>query len=352
MAPAHAVCLGLLASAPVALLAVDSGRRICAWNLAAVELLGWGAAEVVNEPLELVFPSGIGELPPGSGAAASHGVVARRRDGSCLGVRVDLSDFTAPGGPFVAVAVCESAPPRDMNVERQHFRLEQLSELTREFAHDVNNQLGIVLNYSWLLAKKLEDATSVTALSDVRAAAERAVALTRQLVILASRAAGDEGPVELTALFRELEPLIVDTLGPPARARLALPRRPLFVEVEARQIEQIVLNLVANAREAMPAGGVLSIDVTETATAGPTDSAAVSLSFADTGRGIPPEVLGQLFEPSYTTKTGDGAAGLGLATVRQIAGLYSGRVTVESELGVGTTIEVILPCSPGALTHA
>ena len=226
----------------------------------------------------------------------------------------------------------------------QSRRLESLGELAVGVAHDFNNLLGVILNYTTLVAKRVTDTTAAADLGEIRAAAERAAGLTRQLLTFARRDVANPEPLDVNEIVRGVTSMLDRTLGEHIELRVDLAGGPLVAIADQHQLEQIVLNLAINARDAMPAGGKLSL-VTEPlppargmAYRGPD----VVLRVADTGHGMAPEVVAQAFEPFFTTKPQSQGTGLGLATVYGNVRQHGGEVTIDSVVDVGTTVTVVL----------
>ena len=226
----------------------------------------------------------------------------------------------------------------------QSRRLESLGELAVGVAHDFNNLLGVILNYTTLVAKRVTDTTAAADLGEIRAAAERAAGLTRQLLTFARRDVANPEPLDVNEIVRAMASMLDRTLGEDIELRVDLAGGPLVAIADQHQLEQIVLNLAINARDAMPAGGKLSLVTEPLAPArgmayrGPD----VVLRVADTGHGMAPEVVAQAFEPFFTTKPQSQGTGLGLATVYSNIRQHGGEVTIDSAVDVGTTVTVVL----------
>jgi CheY-like chemotaxis protein len=231
--------------------------------------------------------------------------------------------------------------PRFERDERreQVSRLESVGQLAGGVAHDFNNLLGVILNYSDFVAQELDPGTSAHRdVVEIRRAAERATELCRQLLIFSRREEIDPKPLDLNEVVRETERLLDRTLGEHVELSVELAPGLPNVLGDPGQIEQVLVNLAVNARDAMPEGGRLRIE-----TAAFDDQ--VRLSVADSGCGMPPEVVVRVFEPFYSTKRKGEGTGLGLATVYGIVAAAGGRIAIESEPGAGTTFIVDLPAS-------
>jgi CheY-like chemotaxis protein len=241
----------------------------------------------------------------------------------------------------------------------QHARrLESLGQLAGGVAHDFNNILAVITNYTELLSETLAspapDPADVAAaredLGQVSRAAERATRLTKQLLAFGRRDITQAQVLNLNLVIGDVEPMLRRTLGEHIHLITTLDRQLWPVYADASQIEQILVNLAVNARDAMPGGGTLSIDTTnaemnadDVTTANLAAGRYVRLRVSDTGTGMPHEVIERAFEPFYTTKPKGSGTGLGLATVYGIATAAGGDVHLYSEAGIGTTITVVLP---------
>jgi two-component system, cell cycle sensor histidine kinase and response regulator CckA len=220
-------------------------------------------------------------------------------------------------------------------------RLEAVGRLAGGIAHDFNNLLTAIGGYSeFLLAGFEADDPRRADAAEIARAAERAAALTNQLLAFSRRQVLQPEVLDVGAVVTDLENLLGRLLGVDIELATAA-EAGCYVEVDRGQLEQVITNLVVNARDAMPSGGRLSI-----ACHPATDGAQVELVVADTGVGMPAETLAHLFEPFYTTKSKDGGTGLGLATVYGIVAQSSGEITVDSEPGHGATFRVFLPAVP------
>lgn len=228
-------------------------------------------------------------------------------------------------------------------------RLASVGQLAAGIAHDCNNLLTVIQGHSELIAADLPEGDQLRCdVEEIGRAAARAAALTRQLLTFGSP--GERERVDLNGIVRGLETLLRRTAGETLELRVDLASRALPVHVDAGQVEQVLLNLVLNARDATPAGGAVVLETATVAVApgedrdpalAPGRYARVTVS--DTGAGMPPEVLARALEPFFTTKSRGEGTGLGLATAAAIITHLGGDVTLTSTPGRGTTVEVLLP---------
>jgi PAS domain S-box-containing protein len=220
---------------------------------------------------------------------------------------------------------------------RQAQKMEALGRLAGGVAHDFNNLLTVILSYCSILTKSLPpDSRSVRDVEQIDRAAHRAAELTRQLLAFSRRQVLEPKPLELGATVRAMEGMIRRLIGEDIELRIITAADDEAVMVDAGQVEQVVMNLVVNARDAMRGGGVLTLETSKTA-------GFTTLAIVDTGTGIDPQTQAHLFEPFFTTKDPGKGTGLGLSTVMGIVQQSGGRITVDSVLGHGSTFRVFLP---------
>ncbi len=330
MAPTKSFAQLLLSGAPVALLATSVDGQIEAANDAAEELFGVTAAALIGQQLDVLLPADSGSE-----------VMARRADGSRFAVSTEQSSFDVDGSPHFAIAVFAQAPAEPRELAAYRRRLDYLAEFSRTFAHDVNNVLGIVLNFSWLLAKRSNDPDTIEALEEIRHAAERAVALTGQLLVISPHGMRAAASTDLHSVTEESASIAAQTWDPQLRLHLDLAGEPVFVEADHLQLERIVTGLLRNAEEANRDGG--TVKISSAIVEGTTKTRAVELTVTDNGSGMSRDDVGRAFDPAFTTKEGERTAGLGLSTVRHIVEQYGGQVVVHSVLGRCTSVKVTLP---------
>jgi PAS domain S-box-containing protein len=229
-------------------------------------------------------------------------------------------------------------------------RLDAIGQITSGVAHDFNNLLSVVLTNAHLLSRNVHDATDREGVELIRAAAERGVNLTGQLLAFARKQRLEPQEVDLNNKIVGMTDLLIATLGGTVQLRTALAADLWYALVDPTQIELIILNLVINARDAMPSGGILSLEtfhtVIENGSFKPEEPGAgryVGLAVNDTGIGIPDDVLPRVFEPFFTTKEPGKGSGLGLAQVFGFAKQSGGGVRIETRVGEGTSVKVFLP---------
>jgi nitrogen-specific signal transduction histidine kinase/CheY-like chemotaxis protein len=260
---------------------------------------------------------------------------------------------------------------QDKSQERlaQAQRLESLGQLAGGVAHDFNNLLAVILNYAEFAAEELAAATESDwagrcesahdDLEQISRAGERAASLTRQLLAFARREVVQPQVLDLDSVITAVEGMLHRTLGEHVELVTSLAGGLHPILADPGQLEQVLVNLAVNARDAMPGGGTLSIDtsnitVDADSIAGGSESPPgqqVRLRVSDTGAGMTPEVVEHAFEPFYTTKSDSGGTGLGLATVYGILQQADGHIRIYSEPGGGTTFSITLPATTQAATR-
>lgn len=261
-----------------------------------------------------------------------------------------------------------SAAAERQQLERQlhqNERLESLGHLAGGVAHDFNNLLAVILNYTDFVADAVNGQVVADQggswlevqedLEQVRGATRRAADLTRQLLAFARREVLEVQPVNLDQIIRKLEHLLRRTLGERIELVTDLAVASAPVLADPGQIEQIVVNLAVNARDAMTGGGCLTITtrpvdhVASTGTPAEDPGGAlggrVMLRVGDTGTGMPQEIIDRVFEPFFTTKASGDGTGLGLATVQRIVHEVGGTIEIDSAPGLGTTFTMVFPAT-------
>ncbi|BAL86370.1 putative multi-sensor signal transduction histidine kinase [Actinoplanes missouriensis 431] len=350
---------GLLQAAPDAILVID-GDRIVLVNDRAEQVYGWPRSELVGRSVDVLMTDAsralraerrqvMTESPPGS--IGTIRTTACRKDGTEFPVESSTTLVETPQGRLAVAVVRDITERLGAEEERARLRaeaqahrsqrLESLGQLAGGIAHDFNNMLGVILNYANFVIEEAESAEPDVSMiaadaKQVVKAGQRGTDLTHQLLAFARREVVRPQALDLNALVGGVRELLCRTLGDHVRLILRLEPGLPSVTCDPAQMEQMLVHLALNARDAMPSGGNLVIDT------GRQDD-QVRLRVADTGRGMDAGVLDRAFEPFYTTKGSAEGAGLGLATVYGIVTQAGGEVAITSELGFGTTVTVLLP---------
>lgn len=279
-------------------------------------------------------------------------------------VRYSGQVITAPGGAperlvgtardlTATIQAAEEKERLEARV-RQSERLESVGELAGGVAHDFNNLLGVILNYAEFVKEDLgPDHPALPDMEEIRRAGERAAALTRQLLMFSRRERIQTEVLELNAVVEDVERLLSRTLGEHVDLVTSLEAQISRIEADPGQLEQVLVNLAVNARDAMPSGGTLTIETAEVRldqihTSDKPDlrpGRYVRLTVRDTGTGIEPEVAEHIFEPFFSSKPKGEGTGLGLATVYGIVTQFGGHIELHTAPGLGSAFKVYLPVS-------
>jgi len=224
-------------------------------------------------------------------------------------------------------------------------RLENLGSLAGGIAHDLNNVLAPIVMGIQLLRDRHKDASTISTLGTLESCAKRGANLVKQILMFARGVEGRRVPVDPGRLIVDLERILRRTFAKSIRIVLEVVPDLWTVSADATQLEQVLMNLCVNARDAMPGGGTLTIAAHNQIH----DGAHVVIEVRDTGEGIPPENLDKIFDPFFTTKAAGAGTGLGLSTVSAIIKSHGGFVTVDSTLSQGTTFRMYLPALPAGV---
>jgi len=288
-----------------------------------------------------------------TGACAPFEKEYLRKDATRVPVLFAGVELNPGGESQVLCFVVDLTERRNLeNQMRQAQKLESIGLLAGGVAHDFNNLLTVIIGYSDLLRGEVGGAERWREpVEQISGAANRAAALTRQLLTFSRRNTGQPRTISLSRTVGDLESMLRRLIGEDIEIILTSEGGRLFIFADGGLIEQVVLNLALNARDAMPEGGKLYI---ETSPISVTDGFAspsfavdpgpyVSLSVTDTGTGMTPEVQARLFEPFFTTKEVGKGTGLGLSTVYGIVRQSGGSIKVHSTPGIGTSVRVLFP---------
>jgi PAS domain S-box-containing protein len=386
---AEAMVRGLLEAAPDAIVCVASNGRIALANAQAERLFGYTREELLGERVELLVPEGARGMHPGHRSmyfsdpsprpmGAGMQLAGRRKDGTEFPAEISLSSIETDDGLLVSAAVRDVTDRLEAQAERERLtaqaerermerklhqsqRLESLGQLAGGVAHDFNNLLGVILNYSAFVADEVqrlaraeESERWTTVQSDIeqiRAAATRATRLTHQLLAFGRREVVQPRVLDLGEVVHEIEKLLRRTLGEHVELVTHVDDSLWPVFADPGHVEQVLVNLAVNARDAMRTGGRLTIEVGNLAAdasyvdarSGVDAGDYVRLRVTDTGEGMEEAVLRHVFEPFFSTKPKGEGSGLGLATVYGIIAQAGGHVDIYSEPGRGTVVTALFP---------
>ena len=373
----------ILRSSPVATQAFDRNRNVIVWNPASERTFGWTAEEVVGRSLpEAMVPiddreSSRERIMRTLGGSTTNGDRVRRltKDGDERWVDIYAAPLLDRDGEAIGIAGQMVDVTDRVRIEAQLTRAQKMGAvglLVSGIAHDFNNTLTAAGGYAELIRSSSDgpvrdDATTLIEVID------RGRELTRQLLDFARRGDGEAGLVDLRHVVAGVEPLIRRLIGNTIAVELSLSGEPLSASVQVGQLEQSLINLAINARDAMPDGGVLRIAVDMAGARGwsaaeggtaaadwqlaakdletivavgcerPGHSDDLEITVTDNGVGIPTTVLASVFEPFFTTKPVGAGTGLGLAMVRGFVEAAGGALIVTSRVGLGTSFTIRLP---------
>ncbi len=381
----------ILTIAADAIISLDDMFRITLFNDGAAAIFGYAPGEIIGQSLDLLIPermraghhAHVADFASSPVAARKMGdrreIFARRKDGSEfpaeasiakqeIGGRkaymVVLRDVTERKRSEAALALANTElemrvqdrtraleaeirrreEAQDALIQAQ--RMEAFGQLTGGIAHDFNNLLTIVMGNLELLGDEIERDTSRAFLKRAADAAEMGAALTKRLLTFARRRRLTPQVLDVNELILSLTEILKRSLGEPITLTTALAGRIWPTRADPSELENAILNLAINARDAMPGGGNLMIETrnvtaAEAGIAGTGDYVQISVS--DTGHGMEPDVIERAFEPFFTTKEPGRGTGLGLSTVYGFAQQSGGHASLTSEVGSGTTVDIFLP---------
>jgi PAS domain S-box-containing protein len=386
--------MALLEVAPDAIVGIGNDGLIVLANAQVEAVFGYERGELIGQPVEVLVPArfhgmhashriGYFEDPRTRPMGAGLELFGRRSDGEEFPAEISLSSIETDTGRVGIAAIrdiserlvharerekleAEAERERLQNQVHQAQRLESLGQLAGGIAHDFNNLLAVIMNYAAFVAEDLEAAgekdgeerwrSTREDVEQVRLASERASHLTHQLLAFARREVVQPEVVDVNDIVGEIEQLLRRTLGEHVELQSSLGEDLRPVLIDPGQLEQILVNLAVNARDAMPDGGTLRVDTAnlhvdnEYAATRPklTPGPYVRLRVSDTGSGMSTETVQRAFDPFFTTKPPGEGTGLGLATVYGIVQQAGGRSQIYSEPDVGTTVTVLLPATEQA----
>jgi PAS domain S-box-containing protein len=366
----------ILQNAYHAFVGVDPAGRITDWNRQACHLFGWRDEQALGQDaLELLLPHArraelracLQRLADGGGCEMLAGpaeMLLLDRHGEEIPVEIALTAQNTPQG-FAITAFVRDIRPRRQAEERERQRQQRLDEaraalvrsqkleavghMTGGVAHDFNNILHIISANVQLMLRNEE--SSRKRLISIMDAVERGKKLTDQLLAFARRQPLHPSVVRLTDLIERMDSLLHRAAGDAVQIRFAIPPDPWNALVDPNQLENVLLNLVINARDAMEHGGAITIALANL-TVAPGDHLAdtgvrpgefVTVAVSDTGSGMPPEVMERAFEPFFTTKPEGKGTGLGLSMAHGFVKQSGGHIRLASTPGQGTTVTLFLP---------
>ena len=368
----------ILEASPNPIIGVDRTATITYANAQVEAVFGYTPEELIGLPLETLIPERARERHQSHRERFMESAVPRpmgvgmdlaglRKDGREFPIEISLAPVQTPVGLQVFATVVDITARRGAEAQLlQSQKLESIGRLAGGVAHDFNNILFAINGYTELLIEDLagqppEDLTEVRhSLDAIQQAADRGANLTMQLLAFSSQQVVTRTIVDPGSGIRALEPMLRRLIGENIRLRVVTDAPTARVRIDAGQLDQIVMNLVVNARDAMPDGGTVTIEVgtaqfEEAYTRDHVDvdsGAYVMLAVSDTGQGMDRSTREHIFEPFFTTKGPGRGTGLGLATIYGIVRQSGGHIWVYSEPGHGSTFKLYFPAVTDAATPA
>jgi PAS domain S-box-containing protein len=344
--------------------ATEAGVVVSA-NQATRRVFGYGPTEIVGRNVRVLLPDPRLTALTDCLGGADREFVAARKDGATFPVELTVTEFQTDGDRHVTAVVRDITARKRLEEQfRQAQKMEAVGRLAGGVAHDFNNMLTVINGYSDLLliAMPSKD-TNRASIAAIRDAGERAAGLTAQLLAFSRKTVVQPKVLDLNEVITASERLLRRLIGEDVVLTTALAPALGRIKADPTQVEQVVMNLAVNARDAMPTGGRLTIETRNAAVGGPAaddplePGAYVLLSVSDTGSGMTEDVKANIFEPFFTTKGPGKGTGLGLSVVYGIVTQCGGQIKIESAVGAGTTFHVWLPAVggseglPAAATH-
>jgi two-component system cell cycle sensor histidine kinase/response regulator CckA len=361
----------VLEGSPNAVIAIDVTGRINYANLKVESTFGYTRAELLGQPVELLLPErvagrhvghrdGFTAHPVARPMGIGLDLAGRRKDGTEFPVEIGLSPVETADGLQVFATVVDITARKDAESELLHSqKLESIGRLAGGIAHDFNNMLFAIHGYAELLSQDLAPGArdhldpdqALLSVNAISHAAERAAGLTAQLLAFSRQQVVMLRVLDINIAVDAIEPMVRPLIGENVRLVLKLDPEIGHVRADAGQIDQIVVNLVVNARDAMPDGGQVTIETANVVideryasehldvSPGP----HVLLAVTDTGAGMDRAAREHIFEPFFTTKEVGKGTGLGLATIYGIVRQAGGHIRLDSEPGAGSAFKLYFP---------
>ena len=347
-------------AAPVAIIAADWAGPVVLWSKAATELLGWTEEEMLGKAIATIPDERRAEFEAARarnsrGEPTLYETQRLRKDGSLVDVITSTAPLTGPDGSVTGTLgiLVDTTERKQLEDQlRQAVKMEGIGRLAGGVAHDFNNLLTVIGGRTYLLLNELPaDHPMHRDLLVIQQTGERAAALTRQLLAFSRKQILKPTVLNLNEVVSNLRSLLERLLGEDVELVINLDPGLSSVMADHGQLEQVIVNLAVNARDAMLSGGRLTIETADVALdeshsrqyVDVASGTYVSLTVSDTGIGMDQATQAQIFEPFFTTKEVGKGTGLGLATVYGIIKQSNGHITVDSNAGIGTVFRIYLP---------
>jgi PAS domain S-box-containing protein len=343
---------------------------ITTWNGGAERLFGYSAEEMIGNTIaRLIPPDRTQETTEildqiRSGGTLKHYETERlTKDGLRIVVSLTVSPIRDGAGRIVGAAKIARDITQQRQLEerlQQSQKMEAIGRLAGGIAHDFNNLLTVINGYAKLALRKLDSGDPLQRyFLQIEGAGRRASGLTQQLLAFSRKQVLQPSVLNINKVIQAMEPLLIRLIREDIRLDAVLDPALLSIEADTHQIEQVLMNLVINASDAMPSGGTLTIETKDVyldkeyalQRVDVTPGAYVMLAVSDTGTGMDAATQARVFEPFFTTKPTGKGTGLGLSTVYGVVKQSGGHVAVYSEIGIGTTFRVYLPATTQPVTE-
>ncbi|MES1199119.1 MAG: PAS domain S-box protein [Pseudomonadota bacterium] len=342
---------------------IDANGTVSMFNPACERLFGYKAAEAIGQNVKMLMPGPYQSNHDGYLAnyqntgerkiiGIGREVVGRRKDGTTFPMDLSVGEAKSDNQTlFVGVIHDLSQRKRTEQQLAQAQKMETVGQLSGGIAHDFNNLLTVIIGNAEALSLRLKAREDLRRLSDtIITAAERGAELTQRLLAFSRRQVLQPLPTDCNLLLESMQILLKRTLRDDVELRIAVAPTPVIALADPGQLESAVLNLVINAQDAMPKGGLLHISADEVqldedslADAEVKPGRYVVVCVSDNGQGMSEEVRRRVFEPFFTTKDVGKGSGLGLSMVYGFARQSNGHVAIYSEVGFGTSVRIYLP---------
>jgi two-component system, cell cycle sensor histidine kinase and response regulator CckA len=351
-------------SAPDALILINDEGMVEYWNPAAERMFGYSASEMQGVKIhDIVMPESYRSRfqraflkfqETGTGEAIGRIVelTAKRKNGAEFPMEIAVNPILIQG-KYWASAIIRDITDRKYAQEQlaQASKMEAIGRLAGGVAHDFNNLLTTILGYSEMIQSQLVDGDPLRSeIEEIHKAGERAASLTQQLLAFSRKQVIKPRVIDINATVREAQKMLGRLIGENIHLVFNLDSNVGHIKMDPHQIDQILLNLVINSRDAMPRGGTVAIATANFESTSANNShldispgSYIELSVADTGLGMDEEIKTKLFEPFFSTKEKSKGTGLGLAMVYGVVKQNGGTISVDSEPGVGTRFRIYLP---------
>ena len=353
----------ILDTVPEAMIVIDANGSVTSFSAAAAQLFGYRPEEVIGQNVKMLMPEPyrgehdgyIGHyLRTGEARIIGYGRVVKglTKDGAIFPMELAVGEARPDGQRIFTGFIRDLTSRQKMEEElRQSQKIEAIGQLTGGLAHDFNNLLTVITGNLEMLDMSLKDSNQRELLKEAQDAAQDGAKLTSQLLAFGRRQPLNPKPSDLAPLISNFSELLRRTLGEPIELHIRVTGSGNLCVVDAPQLQNALLNLAINARDAMPRGGKLTIDISRTRL--DVDYAQiypdirtgryVLVAVTDTGSGMSEEVRQRAFEPFFTTKPTGAGTGLGLSMVYGFVKQSGGNIQIYSELERGTSVRIFLP---------